>query len=743
MSDSSRASQRSRRSSASGQSSTGRRSGSGTPPKRKRRWLRRTVWTFVILGILGIVGLVAAYALVRVPQPNDIATAQASIIYYADGETEMARISEINRESVPLSDIPEPVQKAMLSAEDRKFYQENGVSPTGIARSVWTAVKGGEVQGSGSTITQQYVKNYFLTADRTITRKAKEILISIKIDRQQTKDQILENYFNTIYYGRGAYGIQTAAQAYYGKDAKDLTVSEGAFLASVVNGPGYYDPDLGEKQLKNAQERWTYVLDGMVTEGWLTPQERAAQTFAMPIEYVQKTATGTTGYLTQMVKSELENKLKLTPQDIDRGGLRIVSTIDKAKEEAAIAAVQDGLPQVTDGAPLHAGLASIVPGDGAIAAIYGGADYAERQWNDATDATIQAGSTFKIFSLIGALNSGKVNLRSTFDGSGPQAFPEFADSTGTTEAQRQGMVSNFGNGSFGYLDIEDATANSVNTIYAQLNILGTPQATAKVATDAGVTTKVQTNYANVFGSDNVRVIDMANAYATIAAKGMHATPYIVKSARSADGIFDYTVTPETKRVFAEDTMADVITAMRAVVDHGSGSYAQNIGRPAAGKTGTTSDNYGAWFDGFIPQLSTAVGIYRGDGALVQANRMNDIPGVGELTGGSIPVRIWTAYMEQAVNGLDVVDFPAPAYVNQDSYVPPPATNDPVPTNVPTSEPSDTPSETAAPTPTRTSTPTPTPTVPVPTPTVTVPTPTISIPTPTISVPIPPTQAASG
>ena len=393
MSDSSRSSEPSRRASTSSPSRASRRSNpAGKPPKRKRRWLKRIVWTFVILGVLGIAGVGVAYALIKVPQPNDIATAQASIIYYADGETEMARISEINRESVPLGDIPEPVQKAMLAAEDRNFYQESGVSPTGIARSVWTAVKGGEVQGSGSTITQQYVKNYFLTADRTITRKAKEILISIKIDQQQTKDQILENYFNTIYYGRGAYGIQTAAQAYYGKDAKDLTVSEGAFLASVVNGPGYYDPDLGEEQLQNAQERWTYVLDGMVTEGWITADERAAQTFAMPIEYVQKTATGTTGYLTQLVKSELENKLKLAPTDIDRGGLRIVSTIDKAKEDAAISAVQNGLPEVTEGEPLHAGLASIIPGDGAIAAIYGGADYAERQWNDATDATIQAGS---------------------------------------------------------------------------------------------------------------------------------------------------------------------------------------------------------------------------------------------------------------------------------------------------------------------------------------------------------------
>lgn len=683
-----------------------RREAASSTARPKRRWLRRTLWGILAVGVLGVLFVLVSYLLIQPPKPNDIATAQTSIVYFADGKTEMARISDINRESVPIGDIPKHVQQAMLAAEDRKFYEQNGISPTGIARAVWVAIRGGQATQGGSTITQQYVKNYFLTADRTLTRKYKEILISIKLDQQLTKDQILENYFNTIYYGRGAYGIQTAAKAYFGKNAKDLTLEEGAFLAAVIRGPSLYDPALGPDQEANAKQRWGYVLDGMVQEGWLTQQERDAATFPTTITYRRPTLSGPNGYLVQMVKNELEKKLELSPADIDRGGLRIVTTIDRAKQKAAIEAVKETMPADVPDPQLNVGLASVKPGDGAIVALYGGADYAKNQWNSAVDAQLQAGSTFKVFTLIGALQSGEVSLRSTFPGYSPQRFPEFAGG-----GDSGGSVSNFGNSSFGTLDVPTATAYSVNTIYAQLNIIGTPQRTAKAATDAGVTTKVDTNYANTFGTDAVKVLDMANAYATIAAEGLHATPYIVKSARTPDGSLDYLARPETKQAFDKDLMADVISAMQAVVRYGSGSFASTIGRPAAGKTGTTSDNYAAWFDGFTPQLATAVGIYRGDGSLTEENRMVGIAGLGEITGGSIPVRVWTAYMRTALEGTEVLEFPPAANINEDaapSVAPPPpppspspsaseASASPTPTPTPT-EPTPQPSPTGQPTP---------------------------------------------
>src|SRR6187431_278348 len=224
--------------------SDGRRSSASPGRSRGKKWLLRALWTVLALGALGLVAVGVAYARTDIPDANELATAQASIVYYSDGKTEMARLSDAqgNRESVPLSKVPDHMQKAMLAAEDQDFYQNNGISPTGIARAVLVAVKGGQATQGGSTITQQYVKNYFLTADRTLSRKAREILIAVKIDKQQTKDEILENYLNTIYYGRGAYGIQTAADAYFNKDVSELTVAESAFLASAIRGPSLYDP---------------------------------------------------------------------------------------------------------------------------------------------------------------------------------------------------------------------------------------------------------------------------------------------------------------------------------------------------------------------------------------------------------------------------------------------------------------------------------------------------------------------
>ena len=225
-----------RQPSPSATSSSGRRSTASAGRSRGRTWLRRGLWTVLALAILGVTAVGIAYARTDIPEPNEIATAQTSIVYYADGKTELGRLSdsEGNRVSVPLSQIPDHMQKAILAGEDQSFYQNNGISPTGIARAVWVAVKGGAATQGGSTITQQYVKNYFLTSDRTLERKAREILLAVKIDRQQTKDEILENYLNTIYYGRGAYGIQTASAAYFNKDVSKLTVAESAFLASAI-----------------------------------------------------------------------------------------------------------------------------------------------------------------------------------------------------------------------------------------------------------------------------------------------------------------------------------------------------------------------------------------------------------------------------------------------------------------------------------------------------------------------------
>ena len=650
-----------------------RRAGAAQAAKRAqggagRRWARRLGLTAVIGGLLLVIGFFVAYAMTPVPDPNELADAQASIIYYADGKSEMDRISEVNRESVPLSKVPKHVQEAHLAAEDRDFYENSGISPTGILRGAWVTLTGGTTQ-SGSTITQQYVKNYFLTQDQTLTRKAKEILISIKIGKQHSKDQILEDYLNTIYYGRGAYGIQTAARAYFNKDVSKLTPSEGALLAAVIKGPTFFDPGLGAQQKQRAQDRWTYVVDGMAKQGWMSQAERSKATFPRTsTPRGTRGASGPTGYLTQQVKQELRAKLKLTDADIDRGGYRIVTTIDKKAQQAAAKAVTDRMPEGAAGKGLHVGLTSIKPGDGAIVAMYGGADYQKVQFNAATDAKMQGGSTFKVFTLLAALQE-DISTKTRFAGHSPQYFEEFEDPAGKTENERRGRVTNFGFRDFGNIDLRTATANSVNTVYAQLNIEVGPEKTKAAAIAAGLPAKgLADNYANVFGTDTVSVKDMANAYATIAAQGVRVTPYMIKSVSGGPGDLDYKAKVSKKAVLDKGVTADAIDAMTRVVESGSGEYASNLGRPAAGKTGTTTDNKSAWFDGFTPQLATAVGIYKGNGT----ESMSNLPGFGELTGGSVPVRIWTDFMEAALDGQKVLEFPEREGIgDEDVYTPPP------------------------------------------------------------------------
>jgi membrane peptidoglycan carboxypeptidase len=634
-------------------------------PKGKRRFLTRKRILLTLLGLFlaGVATVAVAWVAIGIPTPNQLAEAQASIVYYSDGKTEMDRITQVdgNRESVPLSKVPVHVQHALLAAEDRSFYQNKGVSPTGIGRALVAAVKGGPTQG-GSTITQQYVKNYFLTQDQTLTRKGKELIISLKIDQQKSKSEILADYLNTIYYGRGAYGIQTASKAYFDKDVSQLTVSEGALLASVIRGPGFYDPSLGAQQKKNAQARVNYVLDGMQAEGWLTPAQRAKATFPTVISpKAKKTKGGSIGYITADVQQELRTKLRLTDAELDRGGLRITTTINKQAQDAAVKAVQDNMPTGPGTSTLHAGLAAVEPGNGAVVAMYGGKDYTKVQLNSATGATMQAGSTFKPFGLIAALEQG-ISTHTTFPGYSPQTFPEFG--TG-----KDGVIHNFADEQFGSIDLQTATAHSVNTVFARLNIEVGADKTRAAAIAAGVpagTPGLEDNLSNIFGTANPHVIDMANAYATIAAKGMRATPYLVKKVTSADGTVNYKAQKQTKVAFDQDVAIDATEAMTHVVTEGTGQGALALGRPAAGKTGTTTENKAVWFDGFTPQLAAAVGIYNDVNG--KPEPMQNIAGFGELTGGTFPVKIWTAFMSGALEGTKTVDFPSRTGVG-DNQVP--------------------------------------------------------------------------
>ncbi|MDV3222933.1 transglycosylase domain-containing protein [Intrasporangium sp.] len=672
------------------------------------------------LFVLAIVGVWVAYARTSVPAPNDFVGRQVSIIYYSDGKTEIDRIvqDEGNRQMVDLAKVPDAVQKAHLAAEDRTFYVNNGISVGGILRAVKTSITG-EAQVGGSTITQQYVKNYFLSQDRTLERKAKEILIAVKIDGEKSKDEILGDYLNTIYYGRGAYGIQTAAQAYFGKSVEKLTVAEGAVLASVLNAPSLYDPAEGEKAAANLERRYTYVLDGMVEEGWLSPAERAKYTEVPEIKEYKgpRLSRGTSGYITAEVKKELV-RIGLTDQDVAKGGLRIVTTIDRKAQSNAVKAMAKNLPKGVQG-----GLVAIKPGDGAVIAMYGGSDYSKRQLSNATQAIMQGGSNFKPFTALAAVREG-ISTKTKFDGNTPKEFDGYPH-----------PVNNYDDRDYGKVDMRTMIGRSINTAFVELNEEIGPDKTRRAAIDAGIPEKtpgLKNDLGNVLGTSSPRVIDMASAYSTIAAQGIRSTPYVIARVTSADGSYSYTAEPSTQRAFAKEVTADVTDAMTYTTKPGGSAtrIGREFDRPVASKTGTSEENLSKWFSGFVPQMAVSVGTYKPTKDGKSSLSLSDEESVAP-DGSTIPANIWLDFMMPTFEGVEVLPFPKRAGLGDED----------VPTTTRTTteapEPDEPTTTTTAPPTTTTTPPPPTTTEPTKTPPgKTDPPPTTEEPTVTITVPLP-------
>ncbi len=574
-----------------------------------RRWVPswRLVSGVVLLGLLAGVGLFAwAYANTRIPEAAEFAEAQSTVVYYSDGKSEMGRFAALNRTSVPLDSLPKYVGDAVIAAEDRSFYENRGVSPIAIVRSIWGNVRGQGTQG-GSTITQQYVKNYTGDDDPTFRRKIREAFVALKMDEEKSKDEILEDYLNTIYFGRGAYGIQAAAKAYYGVDASALTPEQAATLAGIIPNPTNWDPAVNPEK---AQDRFRYVVDGMVEMGNLTTADPAALVMPETVVQVKRdTYGGPNGYILATVRSELLARSEFTEQQIDTGGLKITTTISKSAQTAALAAMadEDAFPVEDRPKTLHAALTAIDPTTGGIVAMYGGPDFLTRQSNAATQDQAQAGSTFKPFALVAALEDG-ISLKSRYNGGNNQTFDAYVDGSG-----KERPVKNFGGSSFGEIDLLKATQNSVNTVYVALNEEVGPDKTREVAVRAGLpenTPGLNDFLSNVLGTASPHPIDMAAAYSTFAARGERHTPHIVASVTAPDQTEPSYVGPtEGSRVFDEDVMDDTNYALQQVVKSGSGEYASRLDRPAAGKTGTSSDNQSAWFVGYTPQLAASVALY--------------------------------------------------------------------------------------------------------------------------------------
>ncbi|MCU1620183.1 MAG: peptidoglycan glycosyltransferase (Penicillin-binding protein), partial [Modestobacter sp.] len=649
----------------------GKGGGSGRPPggakkrtakQKRRRWLKIIVGTFVsMLVLLGVfVGVV--YASTDVPTPESVQNDQTTVIYYSDGVSEMARLGSENRTNVSLAEISEPARNAILAAENRNFYNDPGISFTGILRAAWNNLTGGSTQG-GSTITQQYVKNAFLSSDQTFSRKFKELFLAIKLDNEYSKDQILENYLNTIYFGRGAYGIEAAANTYFGVPAAQLTVEQSAVLAVLVRSPSYYDP---EAHPEEAKDRWGRVLDGMAGEGWIDPAARAAAVYPPVLPKTGSglgTPTGPEGLIVTQVKQELKAR-NYTDEQIEAGGLRITTTVNKGYQDAAVAAVND----VMTGEPvdvLRQSLVSIDPRTGAVLAYYGGAagggfDYAQAQR--------QPGSSMKPYVLATALGDG-ISVDARRDGTSPQTFPD-----------RPAPVRNSGNAQCAACTLKEAITRSLNTTFYGLAYevgAESVRTTALAATGLGDTWQSgNLEGARTFANDQgftgggigigeyeMRPIDQAHGFATFAAGGIERNPYFVSQVTdSAGGVLLSNTGEPGRQAVPADVASDVTFALEGVAAYSKRSLDGD--RPVASKTGTVGsndqDNSDAWMVGYTPSMSTAVWMGT-DGRDPIVNAQGKI-----IFGSGLPGAIWQEFMDTVLAGTPEETLPSKALVKGDT-----------------------------------------------------------------------------
>ncbi|KFJ04890.1 transglycosylase domain-containing protein [Bifidobacterium thermacidophilum] len=640
-------SQRNSRSSSSRRVAATRHSGPGThraegkgPKTRVKgrhlilKWTLGLILTFIAVAVGAFAYL---YVTTEIPQPEKVAMAAKTTVYYSDGTTPIGSYAAQNREIIDCSTLPKYVGQAIVASENRTFYQDKGIDLHGITRALITNLRTGSRQG-GSTITQQYAERYYLGETTTYKGKLREAILAIKIAQTQSKDTVLCNYMNTIYLGRGAYGIQAAAKAYFNKDAKDLTVSEAAMLAGIIPAPSTWDPAISPKQ---ATSRFNRVIRIMKEDGYITSAQAAEA--AMPQTVAQTTENtyqGFKGYLLTMVEQELVNSRAFTKDELETGGYKIVTTFDQTLQNEMQSVGNNRASGMPDG--MQIGALAADPRDGSIKSIYGGADYLTHQLNNATQATYEPGSTMKPFALLGAAQAG-VSLDTMFNGNSPQTFKGLVSS-----------VANSGNVSYGYVNLYKATAYSINTAFMNLNEKLTPQKTAEIAHSAGITSDIdETSPYNVLGINSVTVKELTQAHATIATGGVKHTLHCVSKVLSSDNKELYSTKTGDERVFEENDCALVIKAMEGTVQYGTGKEARSIGHTIAGKTGTANDAYAASFVGYTPQLISTWAMWYPD-----ANgNPQEIPDFNGYTHSEYPVHLFTEFMKQALADTPNETFP--------------------------------------------------------------------------------------
>ena len=689
-------------------------------------WLLPLVTLFLGLGILLI-----TYAFASIPLPKEVPLASSAEVYDRDGELIGTYSDEVRRFLVDTAELPRYLKQAVVAAEDRGFFEHNGVSVRGIARAAWANITGGEIRQGGSTITQQYVKNAVLQDDaQTLNRKAKEAILAVKLERRFSKRQILGFYLNTIYLGRSTYGIEAAARSYFDKHASDLTLPEAAYVAGIIPSPESYQAD---ELPRIARGRRNQVLRLMAQQGYISAK-RAERASRGPV----KLASGALGRIKHQQAAYFMEWLRreyLYPKYGNRlytGGLKIHTTLDLDMQRYAEEAISGTLTEPHDP---QAALVSMTP-SGALRAFVGGTNYTSvkkaRGFNYASSLPgRQAGSSFKPFTLLAAIEQG-ISPRSYFPGFSPTTVtePACADADGGPW-----QPENYGGAAYGTITLDEATTNSVNTVYAQLVAEIGPEALVDRLrrfefdrTGTGSRRTIVPNCSLALGTLDVTPLEMARAYAAFAGRGVLPEVEPIRYVTDSDDrCLDVFREGEDRRCLAQSALdskrvadqraVDVLNETLTHVVEGGTATAAAIGRPVAGKTGTTQNNVDAWFAGHVPQLATVVWMgypaRPGPGGDLQVPQMGfcapdgfckPVHGI-EVTGGSFPAEIWAAYMARATEDLPIEPFPVAVDTGSVLNPPPP----PEPTPTPEPSPSESPSPTATPEPSPSDSPSVTPT----------------------------------
>lgn len=688
-------------------------------------------WLLGLLAALMVAVVVMYYAFTDVPRPEDIPLEQVATIQYADGST-LARVGPVDRTLVQLDQVPDHVKWAVLAAEDRSFYSDPGVSIRGTLRAAISDAFGGSTQG-GSGITQQYVKNAYLSDAQTLTRKLKELMIAVKLTREYSKDQILEFYLNTVYFGRNTYGIQAAAQAFFGENVEQLTTAQGALLAGMLRAPSYYDPAVHPAQ---ARGRWQYVIDGMVSTGHLTQARAAHLKFpkTKPPHGNGLDVSGWKSLLVDAVFAELEQH-GISRNEVYKRGLTIRTTIDKKAQQDALTAIHQTFADLTpQQRNMKNAMVAVNPSDGGVLAYYGGSGPGQKGYNGKVDFNDYAGnggrppgSSFKPYTLATVLtqtveqtkNKRHLAINSYVDGS----YCKIID--GTRICNDPGDY----NLSSSHILLSLAMKYSLNTTFDELaleagpdNVAHTAHAMGVSETDSnGAKTLVNKNGHTGFGIGigdyPVTPEDQAAGFATLANGGKQNHPFLVQKATSSDGEVVYTHKSDQTQAIDKRVANDVTLTLEPVASWSGVPLAD--GRMSAAKTGTegisptSPNNSDAWMVGYTPQVSAAVWVGTG-----LSRPIFNSAGAPEY-GSDLPGRTWKLFMDTYLANQPKMQMATEQMIAANGEVPPPTPTYTPPPVTPTPT-----TSTAKPTFTVTSGfPTPTPSSSTPKPTPTKPTPT--------------------